>query len=96
MVSIIEFETNRLKLRQWKNDDYPLFAKINADPVVMEYYPGILNEEESKAWDRYNNTGRIHFSKRSLLKKEWRELTRYFDEIRSVADDAIEEKEDTW
>ena len=49
MASIIEIETSRLRLRQWKKDDYPLFAEINADAVVMEYYPDILNKEESDA-----------------------------------------------
>lgn len=47
MVDIIEIETERLKLRQWKEADRPLFAKINADPIVMRFYPSVLSTEES-------------------------------------------------
>ena len=47
MPEVIEPETERLKLRQWKKEDYPVFAIMNADPVVMEYFPNILNESES-------------------------------------------------
>ena len=47
MANIIEMETEPLKLRQWKKEDYPSFAKINADPDVMEYYPSVMSEEES-------------------------------------------------
>jgi RimJ/RimL family protein N-acetyltransferase len=46
---IYEFETDRLKLRQWRSDDYPLFAAMNADPIVMEHFPALLNPEESHA-----------------------------------------------
>jgi RimJ/RimL family protein N-acetyltransferase len=44
---IYEFETDRLKLRQWRSEDYPLFAAMNADPIVMEYFPALLTTEES-------------------------------------------------
>jgi len=47
MVDIIEIETERLKLRQWKIEDRPLFANINADPAVMKYYPRALSTKES-------------------------------------------------
>jgi len=47
MDNMVKLRTDRLLLRQWKMEDYPLFAKINADPVVMEYYPHILREDES-------------------------------------------------
>jgi len=46
---IVELRTDRLLLRQWKKGDLALFSKINADPVVMEYYPEVLNEAESNA-----------------------------------------------
>jgi len=49
MTKVVELRTDRLILRQWKKEDFPLFAKINADPVVMEYYPNILREDESNA-----------------------------------------------
>jgi RimJ/RimL family protein N-acetyltransferase len=47
MTAIIEMETIRLKLRQWKKEDWPLFAAINADPEVMEYFPRTLRDRES-------------------------------------------------
>jgi len=47
MNKLIELETSRLSLRQWRKRDFPVFASINADPTVMEYYPNTLSEEES-------------------------------------------------
>jgi 3-dehydroquinate dehydratase/shikimate dehydrogenase len=44
-ISIIK--TSRLILRQWRNEDLEPFAKLNADPKVMEYFPSILSREES-------------------------------------------------
>lgn len=32
-------ETHRLALRQWQDSDYEPFAKMNADPRVMQYFP---------------------------------------------------------
>ncbi|HDT6550632.1 GNAT family N-acetyltransferase [Serratia marcescens] len=45
-------ETNRLILRQWKVSDLEPFAKLNADPEVMKYFPATLSYEESDklAW----------------------------------------------
>jgi len=42
-------ETERLVIRQWRDSDKPLFAKLNADPSVMRYFPAILNRLESDA-----------------------------------------------
>ena len=47
MTNIIEIETERLRLRQWKKADLPAFAKLNADSEVMKYYPALLNKQES-------------------------------------------------
>jgi len=47
MKEVIELETERLKLRQWNDSDLPIFAQINADANVMEYYPSTLSEAES-------------------------------------------------
>lgn len=49
MSKSIQLETERLKLRQWKNSDFPAFSEINADPVVMKYFPNTLSEDESNA-----------------------------------------------
>jgi len=39
--------TDRLIFREWKDEDRAPFARMNADPLVMEYLPRSLNEEES-------------------------------------------------
>ena len=40
-------ETERLLLRQWRDEDFEPFAVLNADPVVMEYFPALLSRAES-------------------------------------------------
>jgi RimJ/RimL family protein N-acetyltransferase len=49
----IELETQRLLLRQWKAEDREPFAVLNADPVVMEYFPAPLTREKSDAMADY-------------------------------------------
>lgn len=49
MKNIAEIKTERLLLRQWQEEDKPAFARLNADPMVMEFYPDVLSEEESNA-----------------------------------------------
>lgn len=49
MIWISELQTERLTLRQWKQRDYEFFAKINADPAVMRFYPATLSESESNS-----------------------------------------------
>jgi RimJ/RimL family protein N-acetyltransferase len=39
--------TERLILRQWRADDRAPFQAINADPRVMEFFPGTLHPWES-------------------------------------------------
>ena len=46
-MQIYELETDRLRLRQWSADDFPLFAQLNADKEVMKYFPNILSRKES-------------------------------------------------
>lgn len=46
---LLELETERLFLRQWQQSDYLPFAQLNADPMVMEYFPSILSASESNA-----------------------------------------------
>jgi RimJ/RimL family protein N-acetyltransferase len=36
---MIILETERLRLRNWQDDDRNLFREINADPKVMEFFP---------------------------------------------------------
>ncbi len=40
-------QTKRLILRQWRDEDFAPFARINADPRVMEYFPNTLPRSES-------------------------------------------------
>ena len=42
-------ETERLLLRQWRDDDFQPFAALNADPEVMEYFPALVSRAESDA-----------------------------------------------
>ena len=49
MPKIHELETPRLRLREWKVSDRALFAQLNADPRVMEYFPSVLSRSESDA-----------------------------------------------
>ncbi len=39
--------TERLILRPWREEDLEPFAKMNADPRVMEFFPSTLSKEES-------------------------------------------------
>jgi RimJ/RimL family protein N-acetyltransferase len=43
-------ETPRLRLRKWRDADRVPFALMNADPIVMEYYPAVLTAAESDAF----------------------------------------------
>jgi RimJ/RimL family protein N-acetyltransferase len=50
MAALIEFETDRLRLRQWiEADREPLFASLNSDPHVMEFLPSLLDRATSDA-----------------------------------------------
>jgi RimJ/RimL family protein N-acetyltransferase len=40
-------ETARLILRHWRESDRESFARMNADPRVMEFYPATLSRRES-------------------------------------------------
>ena len=40
-------ETERLILRRWRASDREPFARMNADPRVMEFFPSVLTREES-------------------------------------------------
>lgn len=45
----IEFSTDRLLLRQWRDADREPFARMSADPRVMEFFPNLLDRAESDA-----------------------------------------------
>ena len=46
--------TERLWLRQWRDEDWAPFAALNADPEVMRYFPSTLDEPESDAFASRN------------------------------------------
>lgn len=55
-------KTERLILRPWKESDLVPFARMNADPQVMKYFPNVLSKEESDAFaekiiSRFNEHG---------------------------------------
>ena len=57
MAKLIEFETDRLWLRQWIESDREPFARLSIDPQVMEFFPNVLDRAgrsssgtNSRAW----------------------------------------------
>ncbi|HTV17081.1 MAG TPA: GNAT family N-acetyltransferase [Polyangiaceae bacterium] len=44
-----ELTTARLRLRQWRTTDLEPFARMNRDPLVMEYFPSLQSREQSDA-----------------------------------------------
>lgn len=42
-------QSERLRLRRWQESDREPFARLNADPRVMEHFPALLTREESDA-----------------------------------------------
>lgn len=52
----VTLETDRLRLRPWRDADREPFAALNADPVVMEHFPAPLERAASDAFvDRIVN-----------------------------------------
>jgi len=49
VATVIEFETSRLRLRQWQESDREPFAAMNADPAVMEFFPALQGRAASDA-----------------------------------------------
>jgi RimJ/RimL family protein N-acetyltransferase len=49
MTELIEFDTERLRLRQWIESDREHFARLCADPKVMEFFPNLLDRGFSNA-----------------------------------------------
>lgn len=47
MTKSIVIKTERLILRQWIPEDLEPFARLNADPLVREYFSSILTKEKS-------------------------------------------------
>lgn len=45
----MQSQTSRLLLREWREEDKPAFASINADPLVARFLPSVLTRSESDA-----------------------------------------------
>lgn len=45
----LERRTERLDMRAWTEADLDPFARMNADPEVMEHFPALLTREQSDA-----------------------------------------------
>ncbi|MFS1525085.1 GNAT family N-acetyltransferase [Microbulbifer sp. 2304DJ12-6] len=56
MAELIQPNTERLQLRQWREADKPPLAIMNTDPRVMEFFPALLTREESDAGVDRNST----------------------------------------
>ena len=55
------YRTTRLLLRRWVDSDREPFARLNADPQVMEYMPSVLDRAASDAFaDRIDAHFRAH------------------------------------
>jgi RimJ/RimL family protein N-acetyltransferase len=50
MPDLIELETPRLRLRAWREEDKEPFARMNADPQVMEFFPSVMDRAASDAF----------------------------------------------
>ena len=49
MTAPVLIETERLRLRNWRDADLEPFARLNADPRVMEFFPRALDRAASDA-----------------------------------------------
>jgi RimJ/RimL family protein N-acetyltransferase len=43
----LKIKTQRLLLRPWRDEDLPAFAKMNQDSLVMEFFPALLDRQQS-------------------------------------------------
>jgi RimJ/RimL family protein N-acetyltransferase len=48
-MTLPELTTGRLRLRQWRDGDWPELRRMNADPEVMRYFLRTLTDAESRA-----------------------------------------------
>jgi RimJ/RimL family protein N-acetyltransferase len=58
-IELADIPTDRLILRQWRDDDRPRFAALNGDPETMRFYASTLSRDES---DAYADRSRSHLA----------------------------------
>lgn len=51
-MTLIEGHSARLRLGQWRDEDLPVFAQLNADPAAMRYFPQCMSRAQSDALAR--------------------------------------------
>lgn len=49
MPEVVVLKTERVVLRDWREEDLAPFAALNADPVVMAHFPSVLTRDQSDA-----------------------------------------------
>lgn len=54
----MELETERLRMRRWKEKDLIPFFGMSSDPIVMRFFPSLLTRAES---DRLVESFELHF-----------------------------------
>lgn len=47
-IPFYQLESKRLIIRPWKETDFSAFKAMNSDPLVIEHFPEILSEDESR------------------------------------------------
>ena len=47
VMSKVHLETDRIILREWEDKDRTHFARMNGDPIIMQYLPRSLDEKAS-------------------------------------------------
>lgn len=61
------FTSERLGFRNWMPDDIPVMAAINADPLVMTFFPAVQSFEETKGFiarmqDQFQRNGFCYYA----------------------------------
>jgi RimJ/RimL family protein N-acetyltransferase len=70
------FQSERLGFRNWLEPDIEKMAEINADPVVMEFFPAIQTESQTKEFidkmqKQHTEKGFCYFAVDRLDKREF-------------------------
>ena len=70
------FTSERLGFRNWQEADIPMLAEVNADPVVMEFFPSIQGFQQTVDFVRrmqkqFAEKGYCYFAVDKLDREEW-------------------------